>query len=164
MPNDTILSQPELLVSTVRRASMRPPVAIGAGLALSLLSGGAEAIVTPFAHGVAPPEIAMTAQIEPVDVLNIQFDALADRWTVETTTESSDFMNVIMHWAYQRIIGLGPRAVPLILARLARTPDHWSWALRAITGENPVPPAAAGDMNAIAQAWLGWGRGRGLVA
>lgn len=65
--------------------------------------------------------------------------------------------------AYQRIIGMGDRAVPLILAELEREagdPDHWGWALHAITGDDPIPEEAAGDTVQIARAWLDWGRAR----
>ena len=69
-----------------------------------------------------------------------------------------------MLWPYQRTIGLGSMAVPLILAELRRETDHWFWALEAITGENPVPVDAAGNVHAAAEAWLRWGRDKGLVA
>ncbi len=69
-----------------------------------------------------------------------------------------------MHPAYQRIIGLGPAVIPLILADLARQPDHWFWALRALTGEDPVPAEARGRVKAMADAWLQWGRENGYLA
>ena len=69
-----------------------------------------------------------------------------------------------MLWPYQRIIGLGSLAVPLLLAELRRETDHWFWALEAITGENPVPTEVAGNVHAAAEAWLQWGRQKGLVA
>jgi hypothetical protein len=68
-----------------------------------------------------------------------------------------------MHPAYQQIIGMGTPAVPLILAELKRGVDHWFWALRAITRENPVPPESLGDMDAMAAAWLAWGRMKGYA-
>lgn len=61
-----------------------------------------------------------------------------------------------MHPAYQRIIGLGPRAVPLILRELQKTRGHWLWALNAITGEDPAPPAAT--YSEAVDAWLEWGK------
>ena len=64
---------------------------------------------------------------------------------------------------YQRIIGMGWSAVPLILEELRREPDQWFWALEAITEENPVPPDAAGQVRRSAEAWVQWGRDRGLV-
>jgi len=38
--------------------------------------------------------------------------------------------------AYQKIIGLGPDAVPLIIAQMqseADEPDQWFWALQVLT-------------------------------
>jgi hypothetical protein len=66
-----------------------------------------------------------------------------------------------MHPAYQRIIGLGTAAVPLILAELEKDLDQWFWALKAITGEDPVPPESRGKMREMADAWLNWGRKKG---
>jgi hypothetical protein len=54
--------------------------------------------------------------------------------------------------------------VPAILAELQRSPGHWGPALSAITGERPVPNEAEGDVEAITEAWLDWGRAHGLVA
>jgi len=41
------------------------------------------------------------------------------------------------HHAYQRIIGMGDQAIPLLLRELQREVDLWFWALEAITGEDP---------------------------
>jgi hypothetical protein len=60
---------------------------------------------------------------------------------------------------YQQIMGIGPDAVPLILAELESEgddPDQWFWALRAITGANPVKPEDQGDFVKMAQAWFEW--------
>lgn len=44
-----------------------------------------------------------------------------------------------MHPAYQQIIGMGEKALPLILRDLRDRPTgHWFWALNAITGEEPT--------------------------
>lgn len=59
---------------------------------------------------------------------------------------------------------MGPPALPLILQEMQRQPGHWSLTLRAITGENPAPPAAAGYTRKIAAAWLEWGRRNGYLA
>ena len=58
---------------------------------------------------------------------------------------------------------MGPAVVPLILAELEREPDHWFWALEAITGESPIPQCDAGDVEASALAWVEWGRQKGLL-
>lgn len=68
-----------------------------------------------------------------------------------------------MHPAYQQIIGMGPDALPLILRDLADEPAPWFWALRAITGEDPVPEAERGDVDRMVEAWLSWGMRRNLL-
>lgn len=94
--------------------------------------------------------------------LRTQFDALADEWAQATRFQSSS-TEIAMHPAYQRIIGMGPDALPLILDRLSRRPEHWFWALGAISGEDPVPPADAGKVEDMTEAWLRWGRSQGLI-
>jgi hypothetical protein len=64
---------------------------------------------------------------------------------------------------YQRIIGMGMPAVPLILKELEREPDQWFWALESITEENPVGPEAAGRVRQMAAAWIDWGRSQGFL-
>lgn len=68
--------------------------------------------------------------------------------------------------AYQSIIGLGPSAIPLILAKLKSEgddPDHWFWALRVITGLNPVADQDQGDILKMSEAWLRWGIEQGYA-
>jgi hypothetical protein len=65
---------------------------------------------------------------------------------------------------YQRIIGMGIAVVPLILEQLQREPDQWFWALESITDENPVPHESMGNVQAMAHAWIDWGRRNGFVA
>ena len=59
---------------------------------------------------------------------------LAATWKADTMFESSESA-LSSHPSYQRIIGLGPEAVPLLLRSLRASPDHWFAALSAITGE-----------------------------
>jgi hypothetical protein len=66
--------------------------------------------------------------------------------------------------SYQQIIGMGDPAVPLLLEELRREPDHWFWALEAITLENPVPRDAAGKVRLMAQAWVEWGIREGYIS
>ena len=90
------------------------------------------------------------------------FRDLADTWRRETGALSSITVKS-MHPAYQSIVGMGPKAVPLILRELQRKPDHWFWALTFITGEDPVPREDAGDIRKMTEAWLELGRQRGWV-
>jgi len=88
------------------------------------------------------------------------FQELATTWREETRFTSS-ITEMVMHSAYQRIIGLGPAAIPLLLRELERNSDHWFWALHAITGVDPTTPAQKGKVKEMAQAWLYWGREAG---
>ena len=65
---------------------------------------------------------------------------------------------------YQRIIGMGIAAMPLILEEMQREPNQWFWALEAITEENPVPPDAAGRVRQMTDAWIDWGTRNGMLA
>jgi hypothetical protein len=69
---------------------------------------------------------------------------------------------MVLHHAYQEIIGMGREALPVLLRELECQPDHWDWALLAMTGENPVPPEHAGRLAEIARDWLEWARTNGV--
>ncbi len=92
-----------------------------------------------------------------------EFQRLSSVWKQATFFESSP-TRIAIHPAYQRIIGMGYPAVPLILEELHNDPDEWFWALNAITGEDPVSPEDRGDVPAMCKAWMHWGRKRGLIA
>lgn len=92
--------------------------------------------------------------------LQLRFLMLACKWKQDNLFESSPW-RMAAHPDYQRIIGMGQRAVPLILQQLAREADFWFEALVAITDEQPVPPKHAGDVEAMRQDWLRWGREKG---
>ena len=94
--------------------------------------------------------------------LREQFEALAADWK-ERSGYLSDARRMAMLEPYQRIIGLGRPAVPLILEELQREPNFWFWALEAITGEDPVPPDANGVVDRMVEAWLEWGRRNRLI-
>jgi hypothetical protein len=91
-----------------------------------------------------------------------KFEALAEQWYLETMASSS-YLDKILHPAYQKIMVLGVRAVPLILRELQAMPNDWFWALRMLTEEDPVTPDQAGNMAAMADAWLRWGKEKGHV-
>jgi hypothetical protein len=92
-----------------------------------------------------------------------RFRRLVSQWKAESRYLSNTAQMALLH-PYQRIIGMGSAAVPLILQELQREPDQWFWALEAITEENPVPPEAAGKVHLMAQAWIEWGKQRGYLS
>jgi hypothetical protein len=90
------------------------------------------------------------------------FRTLARAWKEETYYLSSTTA-MTNHWAYQKIIRLGPPVVPLLLRELRSKPDFWFAALRALTGANPVAPEDAGKVRAMANAWVKWGEANHLL-
>ena len=110
----------------------------------------------------APEKGFSVPRVQEADALGRKFQDLASRWRRETALRSS-VTAIAMHPAYQQIIGLGEPALPLIFQELRREPDHWFWALGAITGENPVPDDHAGDLEAMAEDWLSWGDAHGYL-
>ena len=101
---------------------------------------------------------ALPVQIQE-DALQFEarFKALVRRWREETKTVSST-TDRALHTAYQDIIGMGDRALPLIFREMQERGGHWFWALRHITHDNPVPPENAGQIQKMTEAWLRWGR------
>jgi hypothetical protein len=91
-----------------------------------------------------------------------EFIRLAEQWQAETRHLSSA-EQIASHPAYQKIIGMGAPAVPLILQELKRRPAPWFRALHAITGANPVCEADRGRLPRMAEAWIRWGREQGYA-
>lgn len=84
------------------------------------------------------------------------------QWEAETAMLSS-VTEIAMHPAYQQIIGMGKPAIPLILSEMKGKPGHWFWALKSITGEDPVLPEQRGRMKEMTEAWLRWGKEQGYL-
>jgi hypothetical protein len=92
----------------------------------------------------------------------LRFRALATEWKAQVRVASTPTQMFVLP-SYQRIIGLGPAAIPSILHELRREPNHWFWALAALSGENPVSARDVGNVAAMADSWLRWGRERGYL-
>jgi hypothetical protein len=86
------------------------------------------------------------------------FQQLVSQWHRERGATSS-ITQMAMCPSYQQIVGMGDKAIPLILRQIENEgddPDHWFWALQAITRANPVSEDSRGDMREMARAWLDW--------
>ena len=94
------------------------------------------------------------------DRLRAEFEALATGWRRETRFSSS-LDEKVLHPAYQSIIAMGASAVPLVLAELDLRRGHWFWALHFMTGTDPVREGS--NVEEARQAWLKWGREKGLL-
>jgi hypothetical protein len=98
----------------------------------------------------------------------VRFRDFAMQWRKERNSLSSSAWDNVRSPAYQRIIGMGERALPFILREIKREtmtgdPDDWFVALWSITGENPVPPESRGRLKEMANAWLNWGLRLGYI-
>lgn len=109
--------------------------------------------------------VAGGAPVDGGEAVSIaDFAALAETWREETVYLSSTTA-IVSHPAYRKIVAMGRAALPLIVAELRRErddPAHWFGALRAITGENPVPDCDRGDTARMADAWLRWADDHGV--
>lgn len=108
---------------------------------------------------------AVVGSLAASDTFEAEFRRLAGKWRRERPRELDAHFQA-MHPAYQRIVGMGAPALPLLLAELERDLRsgrvlHWFPALDAIAGIDPVPEADRGDVRAMARAWLTWGREQG---
>ncbi len=119
----------------------------------------------PFLFGVfsvAPFRVLSAQGALGSDTIGRIFAALADEWHDATDILSSPTKKIV-HPAYLRIISMGQAAIPYILQDLKQRGGDWYTALRAITGESPVPPEAQGDVEQMDYAWFEWGRWHGYA-
>jgi len=101
-----------------------------------------------------------TSKASGMDNTDAEFASLADEWRVGRGPSSS-MARLAAHPAYQEIIHMGAKAIPLILRELEQRPALWFWALREITKQDPVSEADRGNLERSAAAWLKWGRAHG---
>jgi len=88
----------------------------------------------------------------------LAFQKLKSDWIKEQGSTSS-INESAMCYSYQKIIGMGPKVVPFILSELRRAanePDQWFWALRVLTGADPISDDDRGDFPKMAETWLKW--------
>jgi hypothetical protein len=94
-----------------------------------------------------------------------KFKRLTAQWRSGRGTTSS-VTDMVMCPSYQKIIGMGESAIPLILGELrsdGTEPDHWFWALRVLTEADPVNEEDRGDIVKMSAAWLQWGLAQGYA-
>lgn len=99
----------------------------------------------------------LTHFYQPVSQENNEerFYNLSATWKYEKTFISS-IESIVLHPAYQQIIGMGSKVLPYIFKELNNSIDHWFWALKTITGQDPVSPSDRGDMEKMKLAWMNW--------
>jgi hypothetical protein len=92
--------------------------------------------------------------------LEQEFKRLRSLWHEETSGISS-VTRILLNHHYLRIISLGPRVIPLILAELSQKPDHWFMALAVLSDSDPTEPGYT--FTQATEAWLKWGREHGYL-
>jgi len=84
-----------------------------------------------------------------------EFSRLVDLWH-EDIRFSSSVDEIERSRYYVQILKGGGEVVPFIIEELKKEPDFWFSALEMITGANPVPEDAEGDLYAMSEYWIEW--------
>lgn len=98
----------------------------------------------------------------PAEPFPVKFKRLLTEWREQATFLPS-VTAMVMLPSYQEIVGMGKPALPLILNELKEKPSHLFWALRAISGVDPVPPKDRGRVGKMVEAWIKWGRQNKII-
>jgi hypothetical protein len=91
-----------------------------------------------------------------------KFEALAAEW--RRLREQGSSTDQLLNDAYGQIVAMGWPVVPLLLREVERESGHWFTALKWITGINLVTPEMRGNIRAIRESWLKWGKECDLLA
>jgi hypothetical protein len=105
--------------------------------------------------------VAVEESAEPLSV-EYKFLQLANEWEKDTAYVSS-VTDLKTHPLYKKIIDLGWDVVPFLLKDLEVNKRFWFPALAAITKIRPFDPSDAGNGAVMMQAWLTWGKRKGLI-
>jgi hypothetical protein len=95
----------------------------------------------------------------------LKFRRLVSGWHTERGAASS-ITATAMCDAYQKIIGMGPDVIPLIVAQMRSEgdePDQWFWALQVLTGVDPIADEDRGDYAKMAASWIEWAETEGYA-
>jgi hypothetical protein len=96
----------------------------------------------------------------------LEFQRHVAQWKTETAYQSM-IEDMVLSESYQRIIGMGARAIPLIIWQIeieGSNPDHWWWALRVLAQHDPVPAEHKGNVAEMAKRWVEWYRENQLAS
>ena len=114
----------------------------------------------PHVRGLGYEQYADEVEVDPAN--RQRFTELAEQWELETVFLSHS-NRAAEHPAHMEIISMGEPVVPLILERMREERGHWFFALRAITGADPVNPADRGKIAVMQDSWLEWGEVNGYI-
>ena len=94
-----------------------------------------------------------------IDYVQVFYSNL-HKWRSETYYISST-TELQAHPSFKAIIAIGEEAIPLILDDLTIRPSLLCLALFDITRETVVPDSDRGNIRAMTNAWISWGRRNG---
>lgn len=84
-----------------------------------------------------------------------EFLELKEKWKKETIFESSAD-KIFSNSNYVRIIDFGSDALPWIIKDLKRNGGFWFFALKKITGINPIKNENVGKYEGMKKDWIEW--------
>ncbi|PJE03035.1 MAG: hypothetical protein CK427_06175 [Leptospira sp.] len=85
--------------------------------------------------------------------VKVEFDELKEKW-LKDIMFTSNYSEIINHYAYRQIISLGFDAIPFIVSDLKENNNHWFHALNKITGSNPIKEESRGNALKMKKDWL----------
>src|SRR5438552_12230182 len=94
---------------------------------------------------MASAPLKHTPATRPTETVDERFRRLTAAWHDGVAHHSSTSIRN-NHPAYHEIIRMGPEVVPLMLRDMEENHTHWFYALRQITGADPIPASAAGNI------------------
>ncbi|HOB70602.1 MAG TPA: hypothetical protein PLD55_06515 [bacterium] len=94
-------------------------------------------------------------------ILENEFETLKEKWKKEVKLTSS-MTEIINNENYQKIIELGYDVIDFIYEELKKEPDFWFYALKEITGADPVRSSNYGNLKAMTQDWISWFKSNGF--
>ena len=108
---------------------------------------------------MAGTPVQKSSPARPIEDIEQRFRRLEAQWNADTWM-LSDPAKIMGHPAMRAIIAMGGEVVPIILRKMQADTSLLAWGLPEITGENPP---FEGNNDKMVEAWLQWGREKGLV-
>jgi len=85
-----------------------------------------------------------------------EFQRLAAEWS-RGTSHFSFRHQAVKHPSYRALLDLGPVIVPMLIEKLrVNAPGRWFYLLDDLVGWSPVRQEDAGNVTAMAAAWVSW--------
>jgi hypothetical protein len=97
---------------------------------------------------------------EVADLSESQFSEFADNWRAETMLMSSPTQRSANLW-HLRILTLGKRAIPFVIAEMQKRDHDWFSTMMALAGEDAAEAARTFDEGV--DMWVSWAAKKGYV-